>query len=274
MPIEIHGDAKALFTAIAAAQSRMEGVKKASSNPHFRSKYADLASVIEATVPPLNEEGIAVLQLPGWEQGEAYVHTEKKGRGRDAEVEAFDNHVRGMLSLTTVLGHGPSGAYLTSTACAPITDVNPQAVGSAITYLRRYSLQAAVALPSEDDDGNRASQRRGGGQERRQPQGRGEGRAKQEKPSTPRPGPTTGHHDSWAGNRARFCADLKSMGFQYEDVAAWCEAHNRGRPSTWDTHRRGKLLEWLGDSGNSVQVKAWVETEANIKAAQGEVSRG
>lgn len=250
MPIEIHGDAKALFTAIAAAQSRMEGVKKASSNPHFRSKYADLASVIEATVPPLNEEGIAVLQLPGW----------------DGDLK----HV----TLDTVLGHGPSGAYVVSTASAPVDKSNAQAVGSAITYLRRYSLQAAVALPSEDDDGNRASQRRGVGQERRQPQGRGEGRAKQEKPSTPRPGPTTGHHDSWAGNRARFCADLKSMGFKYEDVAAWCEAHNRGRPSTWDTHRRGKLLEWLGDSGNSVQVKSWVETEANIKAAQGEVSRG
>jgi hypothetical protein len=250
MPIEIHGDAAALFTAIAAAQSQMEGVKKAAKNPHFRSRYADLSAVIEASVPPLNDQGIAVLQLPGW----------------DDDIK----HV----TLATVLGHGPSGAYLVSTASTPADKSNAQGVGSAITYLRRYSLQAAVALPAEDDDGNMASQRRGGGQERRQPQRQAKPPAQQERPAAPRPGPTTGHHDSWEGNRARFCADLKAMGFQYESIAAWCEAHNRGRPSTWDTHRRGRLIDWLGDSGNSVQVKAWVTTEAELAAARKAVTDG
>jgi hypothetical protein len=64
------------------------------------------------------------------------------------------------------------------------------------------------------------------------------------------------------------------MGFKYEAVAAWCEAHNKGRPSTWDTHRRGKLIDWLGDSGNSVQVKAWITTESELAAARKAVTDG
>lgn len=248
MPIEIHGDPAALFTAILQAQATMEGVKKAAKNPHFRSRYADLAAVIEATVPPLNEQGVAVLQLPG-----------------------MDEHG---VTLTTILGHGATGAYLESTSRTPVDKNNAQGVGSAITYLRRYALQAALALPAVDDDGNMASQRRERPPAARPPAPRAKTQVKAEQPASPRPGPNTGHHDSWAGNKKRFCADLSSMGFSYEEVAAWCEGHQRGRPSTWDNHRRGKLIDYLGDSGNSVNVKAWITMQAKLDAAKGEVADG
>ena len=251
MPIEIHGDPAALFKSIVRAQSTMEGVKKAAKNPHFRSKYADLAAVIEATVPPLNEQGVAVLQLPGMD----------------------DDGV----TLTTILGHAETGSYLESTSRTPVDKKNAQGVGSAITYLRRYALQAALALPAVDDDGNRASRPR----ERRQPPAerpparqQGNGQEERQRQPTPQPGPNTGHHDTWEGNRKRFCADLSSMGFEYEGVAAWCDAHGKGRPSTWDNHRRGKLIDYLGDSGNSVNVKAWLDMQGKIETAKGEVSDG
>ena len=64
------------------------------------------------------------------------------------------------------------------------------------------------------------------------------------------------------------------MGFQYEDVAAGCEAHQRGRPSPVDSHRRGKLVEYLGDSGHALNVQAWVTMQAELEQAKSEVANG
>lgn len=125
------GDVAALVAAIAKAQAAMPAATKSADNPHFKSKYADLGSVLECIVPALTNEGCALMQFPGWD------------------------HERGLVTMTTVVaGHGGS---VTSTAASPLgRGSGPQAVGSAITYLRRYAAQSILSLPAADDDGNAA----------------------------------------------------------------------------------------------------------------------
>ncbi|WP_297803694.1 ERF family protein [uncultured Brevundimonas sp.] len=129
-PVTFTGNVAEFAKAFVAAQMATEAVKKAASNPHFKSKYADLAEVVEATVPALNANGIAVMQSPG-----------------------YDN---GLVSITTVLIH-ESGATATGTLRLNPTKADPQGIGSAITYGRRYALLAMTGAAPEDDDGNAAS---------------------------------------------------------------------------------------------------------------------
>lgn len=124
------GDRAPFAKAFVAAQKATEAVKKAATNPHFRSKYADLAEVVEATVPALNANGIAVMQSPG-----------------------FDGE---LVTVTTTLLH-ESGAYVSGTLSMRPTKNDPQGVGSAITYARRYALLAMTGAAPEDDDANAAS---------------------------------------------------------------------------------------------------------------------
>ena len=237
-----------LFAALAKAQADLGKAKEDGRNPHFRSKYATLESVRDVVMPAFTRHGLSITQHPGLDGGN--------------------------VTMTTVVGHS-SGQYMMSTSAVPMgKKQDSHAYGSACTYLRRFSMAAiASAVTGEDDDGNAVSSR-GPSQAARKAPTRAKPQAKAKPPATPRPGPTTGHHDSWAGNRARFCADLSSMGFVYEDVAAWCEAHQRGRPSTWDSHRRGKLVEYLGDSGHALNVQAWVKMQAELEQAKSEVANG
>lgn len=124
------GERAPFAKAFIAAQRATEAVKKASTNPAFKSKYADLAGVVEAVVPALNAAGIGVLQFP-----------------------AFDGE---MVHLTTTLLH-ESGSSVTATLGMRPSKLDPQGVGSATTYARRYSLLAVTGAAPEDDDGNAAS---------------------------------------------------------------------------------------------------------------------
>lgn len=124
------GERAPFAKAFVAAQKATEAVKKASTNPAFRSKYADLAGVVEAVVPALNDNGIAVMQSP-----------------------AFDGDY---VALTTVLLH-ESGSSVSSTLLLRPSKMDPQGVGSAVTYARRYALLAMTGAAPEDDDGNAAS---------------------------------------------------------------------------------------------------------------------
>lgn len=119
-----------LGKALSLAQAQMLGAKKDSINPHFRSKYADLESVWEGCRDALTSNGLSVVQMPGFEEG--------------------------MCVLYTQLIHS-SGEWIRSRSAAPILKQEPQAVGSALTYLRRYALAAVVGVCPEDDDGNAAS---------------------------------------------------------------------------------------------------------------------
>jgi len=116
-----------LAKALAAAQAELEPAKRDATNPHFRSKYADLSACWDAVRAPLARHGLAVSQLP-----------------------SLDGDV---VRLTTMLLH-TSGEFIGSDAAVRIAKHDAPSVGSALTYLRRYSLSAIVGLSSvEDDDG-------------------------------------------------------------------------------------------------------------------------
>lgn len=119
-----------LFAALAKAQTEIENASKKSSNPHFRSKYADLAEVLNTVRPVLAKHGISILQS-----------TEFDGA---------------RVSVTTMLAHGGGGSVSSTASCVP-AKTDAQGVGSATTYLRRYSLAAMCGIAQEDDDGNAAA---------------------------------------------------------------------------------------------------------------------
>lgn len=121
----------ALAAALCEVQSQMKPAAKDAVNPHFKSKYADLGSLWETCRELLGTHGLSIVQLPGGGEG--------------------------VISLTTVLMH-TSGEWISSDAQTVPRAFDPQAVGSAITYLRRYSLAAMLGVVAdEDDDGNAGS---------------------------------------------------------------------------------------------------------------------
>lgn len=130
MAVVWEGERAPFAKAFVAAQKATEAVKKAATNPAFKSKYADLSEVVEAVVPALNGAGIGVMQFP-----------------------SFNGD---LVGVTTVLLH-ESGASVTGTLQLRPSKSDPQGVGSAVTYGRRYSLLAMTGAAPEDDDGNSAS---------------------------------------------------------------------------------------------------------------------
>ena len=119
-----------LAEALAKAQLAMGNAKKDSTNPHFQSKYADLASVMDACREQLAQNGLAVVQL---------TENDKEG-----------------VAVVTQLIHS-SGESISTRCWLPVAQKTPQGYGSAITYGRRYGLSALVGIAAEDDDGNAAS---------------------------------------------------------------------------------------------------------------------
>lgn len=131
-----------IASALNKAQKSMGAVKKGADNPFFKSKYADLTSVIEACKEALNENGITILQP----------HRSVVSEPTGGETKIFD-------FVDTILIHD-SGEQLTSSTRIVVKKENdPQALGSAISYARRYGLQSFICLPAEDDDGEGAMTR-------------------------------------------------------------------------------------------------------------------
>lgn len=120
---------KELATALSKAQNQMSGAVKDSKNPFFKSSYADLSSVVAAIKESFAANGLSYSQFPIME---------------DSKV-----------GVETILMH-ESGEWMSDKLVLPMTKQDPQAAGSAITYARRYALQAIAGIPSEDDDGNQA----------------------------------------------------------------------------------------------------------------------
>lgn len=124
---------KELATALAKAQAVMEGAKKDSANPFFKSKYADLQSVWEACRNALTEQGLSVAQF--------------------GSVDSTLGEV-----IVTRLLHS-SGQWLEGITKVRAKDESPQAMGSGITYARRYGLAAMVGIYQTDDDAEAAQGR-------------------------------------------------------------------------------------------------------------------
>lgn len=118
-----------LAAALAKAQAEVGTVHKDSANPYFKSSYASLAAVWEATRPILSKHGLSIVQLPSHDESGYYVET--------------------------MLMHG-SGQWIKSrTYMKPAKD-DPQGIGSLISYARRYALQAVTMVCPDDDDGEAA----------------------------------------------------------------------------------------------------------------------
>lgn len=122
---------KELAGALSKAQGEIKGALKDQNNPFFKSKYADLGSVVEAIRGPLVKNGLSYVQLTE--------PTEKD----EVRVE-------------TVILH-ESGEWISSVLALPVSKADAQGFGSALTYARRYGLSAAFGVAPEDDDGNAAS---------------------------------------------------------------------------------------------------------------------
>ena len=121
-----------LLPALVKAKSQFPSVKKDGYNPHFKSKFATLKAVQEATSDVLTTNGLAIIQFPA--------------------------SVDGKPGLTTWLTH-ISGQYICETTVLALSKNDPQAQGSGITYLRRYGWSSVLGLVTDedDDDGNKAT---------------------------------------------------------------------------------------------------------------------
>ncbi len=119
---------KEIAVALHKFHGLMGKVGKDAINPHFKNKYASLSNIIEATTPHLNAVGLSIIQLP-CESG-----------------------------LETMLLH-TSGEYISSVSLTPCKDAsNPQALGSALTYAKRYAYAGVLNLNiDEDDDAQKAT---------------------------------------------------------------------------------------------------------------------
>jgi len=118
-----------LTKALHQFQSEVTKIKKDSKNPHFKSNYASLANILDAVTPVLNNCGLVITSHP--DDG----------------------------ALTTTIFHAESGEYMQSDYVLVAKDMtNPQQVGSAISYARRYSIASILNLNLDDDDGNAAAQ--------------------------------------------------------------------------------------------------------------------
>jgi hypothetical protein len=122
---------KSLSAAMAKAFAEIESATKSAANPHFKSKYADLTSVIEAIKPALVNNGLFFTQVPV-------------------------PHEKG-VHIETWLHHESGNSMLMGGLFVPADRNNAQAFGSALTYARRYALVTAFGVPVEDDDGNAAA---------------------------------------------------------------------------------------------------------------------
>jgi hypothetical protein len=119
---------KNLATALLKFHSQMGKVSKTAANPFFKSKYAPLTEILDAIQSPLQECGLTFVQMP------------------DGDC------------LCTILIHSESGEWIEGCYAMHPVKSDPQSIGSAITYARRYALGAILGLNiDEDDDGNKAS---------------------------------------------------------------------------------------------------------------------
>lgn len=117
-----------LTKALALFHAKVSKIKKDAKNPFFRSNYASLSHILEEIATPLQESGLVITQFP------------------DSD------------GLVSMLIHAETGEFLSSNYVMPVAKPNdPQALGSAITYARRYAVSSILSLNVEDDDGNAGS---------------------------------------------------------------------------------------------------------------------
>lgn len=118
-----------IAAALVKVSAEIENPHRNARNPHFKNDYADLSEIVNVSRPILTKHGLTIMQCPGMEDGH--------------------------LTLDSLVLH-ESGEWIKGVASSPLPKNDPQGVGSATTYLRRYSLAALLGLAQEDDDGEGA----------------------------------------------------------------------------------------------------------------------
>lgn len=122
---------KNVYSALAAAQQDMDSLRKGSINPAFKSRYADLADVMQAVLPALNKHGLALF------------HSMRRIEG--------DN------CMVTVLAHGESDTMIECAVPLIVNKNDMQGMKSATTYAKRIGAESVTGIAPEDDDGNAAA---------------------------------------------------------------------------------------------------------------------
>ena len=120
-----------IAAALSKAQGQMTGAIKGAANTFFKSKYSDLASIIEAISGPFKDNDLSFIQSPGISDG--------------------------MVTVATRIMHN-SGQWIEGEIQLPAGKPDAQGFGSSITYAKRYALQGMAGVPSVDDDGQAAVQ--------------------------------------------------------------------------------------------------------------------
>lgn len=211
-----------ISAALAKAQGEMDHAAKGRQNPHLRNRYSTLADVLDACRDPLAKAGIAVIQQP---------------------------HLDGdVVTVRTTLAHS-SGQWFACELSAPIGDnkgvTRAQAIGSVITYLRRYGLSALAVIASDDDDDGNSGRRN----------------EPQPKPAPP-PAPVVVEAvPHWSEDeRVEFCESLAKLDppLDYNDVADWCESVSQPPPERLTPERRAKLLAHLTSEKGRAAVAAYL----------------
>lgn len=122
---------KQIASALVKAQKEFGPALKTNTNPHYRSRYADLSACIEAVIDSLNTNGIYLMQLT--------------------------DECEGGVKVSTVFIHESGEQLSGGSLFMPASKQDAQGFGSALSYARRYSLMAACGIAPEDDDGNQAT---------------------------------------------------------------------------------------------------------------------
>jgi len=214
-----------LFGALAKAQGMMGRAFKDANNPAFRTKYTSLASVLEAILPAYNASGLCVLQHP---------------------VLAED-----VIHVTTLITH-ESGQWMKSICSMPVSGKkDAHAVGSAISYLRRYTLASICGVIQSDDDGNDAS-------------GAASGAASSS------PAPVRAFTARAAPPAARQMTDAELAEaiapIELDALKLYCEAHNKPAPADMPAHQQAQMLSWLKTVG-AVTIQQFLSARLAALAA-------
>ena len=233
-----------LAAALAKAQGALRNAPKDAINPHFRSSYASLASILDTIRGPLAANGLAQGQTA--QQGE-----------------------NGRIVMVTRLMHGDQ--WIEGTVEAMPKDESPQAGGSCITYLRRYGLAALIGIAAGDDDDGNASQGGQGNQSRPRPKPEPKPKPEPE----PNPHRRSHHNPSWAADKRAFSKwvcqlchgddaindeDLEDAA--YRDLAEWILSASVAptKPSAWISADRAALQQDMKAGDMREQFQAWFST--------------
>lgn len=209
-----------LFHALALAQGEMRAAAYDAKNPHFKSKYSTLSSVLGAILPALNRHGLSLMQHP-----------------------TFNGD---LVSLTTVVTHS-SGQWMRSTMSMPIGKRrDAHAMGSCISYLRRYSASSISGLMQGDDDGNAAV-----------------GRAVQTQPARPAAPPAP---EVTLAHVEQACLDVD---LTLSELDQWCVSVKRPKVAKMNSTRRAQVIRWLrSDKGDTVRAYFQAQADAAEQAEQ------